>query len=679
MSKDRKLNIMLADFSYFNKHTLTTLYVPLGVGLIGQYTKQVFGSDIDISIFKNVDDFFETIKDKKPDVVGLAVYYWNKSLNQYVVNRLRKILSKDVLIILGGPCIDSSENEQLKFLTNDFPNVDAIIVNEGELGFTNIIQLALNDKEKLFSNEIDGVSFLKDGKIVRGKHVGTSIDLMTVGSPYLSGLLDKFMDTDFQPLIQTSRFCPYTCAFCVSGKNRGKLRGYPIEQVKEELRYVSKKFADRPHHTMYMADENFGILKRDVEIADEILKCSKDFKYPQHIFFYNDKRFTDISRYVCLTLNSINDHGMCLSLQTENPDTLKAINRRNVTDDEIDSAIKWASSHQIKSTTELIFGLPHDTRKDFTSTLNKAIDRGFENVLTGSLFLMDGIELNRPETRKKHGIVTRCRPLGTNYGEFNGKFVSEYEEVVVASNTFSYEDFLIIRGLNFMFFSVFSLNFQKWFFQYIKHLGIKLSDYFTLFITPDGKDKSWPEEYLNFLDSFKAKVEGELYKSKEDVFKSNYNIYKNNNNEVGEPVRLNKSFGARIIYLETFWIEKVLIKHLKAISKNKISDSQIDIAKNLIRLSIKERVNLRNFEKIEDFKISHDVIQWRKNKYTQPLENYKTNFNKINFSIDNDKKRLIESFTNRFKNMKDLDFYYSAQDFVIPRESLLYKLEISKN
>ena len=63
---------MLADFSYFNKHTLTTLYVPLGVGLIGQYTKQVFGSDIDISIFKNVDDFFETIKDKKPDVVGLA-------------------------------------------------------------------------------------------------------------------------------------------------------------------------------------------------------------------------------------------------------------------------------------------------------------------------------------------------------------------------------------------------------------------------------------------------------------------------------------------------------------------------------------------------------------------------------------------------------------------------------
>ena len=88
-----------------------------------------------------------------------------------------------------------------------------------------------------------------------------------MGSPYLSGLMDEFMHSDYQPLIQTSRFCPYTCAFCVSGKNRGKLRGYPIEQIEEELKYVSKRYADRPHHTMYLVDENFGILKRDVEIA----------------------------------------------------------------------------------------------------------------------------------------------------------------------------------------------------------------------------------------------------------------------------------------------------------------------------------------------------------------------------------------------------------------------------
>ena len=34
---------------------------------------------------------------------------------------------------------------------------------------------------------------------------------------------------------------------------------------------------------------------------------------------------------------------MTLSLQTENPEALKAINRRNVTDEEIDNAIMWAN------------------------------------------------------------------------------------------------------------------------------------------------------------------------------------------------------------------------------------------------------------------------------------------------------------------------------------------------
>ena len=31
---------------------------------------------------------------------------------------------------------------------------------------------------------------------------------------------------------------------------------------------------------------------------------------------------------------------------------------------------------------------------------------------------MDGIELNRPDVRKKYGIKTKYRALGTNYGMF---------------------------------------------------------------------------------------------------------------------------------------------------------------------------------------------------------------------------------------------------------------------
>ena len=114
-----------------------------------------------------------------------------------------------------------------------------MVVNEGEIGFSNVIRKILENRKTVFENPIDGVSFLNENQLVRGLQSGLNLDLLTMGSPYLSGLMDDFMHSDYQPLIQTSRFCPYTCSFCVSGKNRGKLRGYPIDQVEEELKYVS--------------------------------------------------------------------------------------------------------------------------------------------------------------------------------------------------------------------------------------------------------------------------------------------------------------------------------------------------------------------------------------------------------------------------------------------------------
>ena len=213
---NRHLNIMFGDFCYFNRHTLHERYTPLGIGLIGQYTKQQFGEDVEISLFKSVDKFLEKATEKSPDVIGLSVYYWNMAQNQYVVKKIREMYGKKVVIVLGGPSIDNEINEQRKFLSTVFPEADAVIIKEGEIGFTNIIKKIFDDRDNLFKDSIDGISFLSGDQVVQGLAVGTSIDLSTVGSPYLSGLMDEFMDSDYQPLIQPSRFCPYTCAFCVS-------------------------------------------------------------------------------------------------------------------------------------------------------------------------------------------------------------------------------------------------------------------------------------------------------------------------------------------------------------------------------------------------------------------------------------------------------------------------------
>ena len=671
---NRSLNIMFGDFCYVNRHTHYAQYAPLAIGLIAQYAKQKFGNDIKVSLFKKADNFLDQATKKTPDVVGLSVYFWNTALNQYVVKRLREMFGRDVIIILGGPSIDIDKHEQQKFLLATFPGANAVIANEGEIGFCNIIQKILGNHKTVFKEPIDGVSFLDRNQIIQGRPVGLTMDLSTVGSPYLSGLMDDFMHSDYQPLIQTSRFCPYTCTFCVSGKNRGKLRGYPIEQIKEELKYVSKKYADRPYHTMYLVDENFGILKRDVEIAEAIKKCKEDFGYPQSVSFYNDKRFTDTSRKVLEIVKDMTQYGVTLALQTENPESLKAINRRNVTEEEIDDAILWAKGIGLETSTELIFGLPYETKDNFIDVLDRSIKRGFDNVAIHNLLLMDGIEMNRPGFRQKYGFKTKYRPNATHYGSHNGTFFAEYEEIPISSNSFTYEDFMEVRMLNFMFFTVFNIKFQKWFFQFVRHLGISLSKFFSHFMKPD-RSVDWPDGYLRFLDDFKNAVEDELFDTPEEVVAKAKEIFLANGNDVGEPTRINMNFGARLSYLESKWIKPVLLRHLDKIMDRGLFTEDQNIANSLIKLAERERVNLRKIGEKEPLELSFDVINWKKNKFKKSLHDLKMPAKSIRFLVDKTQASMINGFQKRFGDYNDKDFFNAAMDFIIPRKFLLYNLE----
>ena len=673
----KNLKIMFTDFAYYNRYTKVQMYVPLGIGYIAQYAKQKFGDNIRVSLHKEINKFFKEVRDDPPDVVGISLYYWNDGINKYVVNKLREILGNKVTIIIGGPSIDSNLKMQKIFLEKSFPQVDGIVINEGEIAFSNILEKIIDDKAKAFNEPVDGLSFIKDGEVLTGRPIGTSTDISKLKSPFLSGLLDDFLDTDYQPLIQTSRFCPYTCAFCVSGKNRGKLRGFPFEQVKEEINYVAKKYADRPHHMLYLADENFGILKRDVEIAKVIKNANKEFGYPQSISFYNDKRFTETSREVLEVLGDISKMGVTLSLQTENPEVLKAINRRNVTNEEIDNAIMWANKLNIPTSTELIFGLPHETKQSYVDTLNRSIERGFDSILSHALFIMDGIELNRPEKREEYGIKTKFRPLNSSYVKIGNKFIAEHEEVVVSTKTFNYQDYLDVRKLNFMFYSIFTLSFQKWFFQFIKfNKKVKLSDYFHNFMNPDLNEK-WPSEYLKFLTDFTNAAESELFDTKDQMLEYLEDLYLKNNNDVAEPSRINVNYVARLIYQEKKWIKEVLLKHFKNMTNGEILEKDLETASNLIDLGLLERIDLKEktLNSENNFELQFDINQWKKDRFKKSIYEYEINKKSISFLTCENRKKQIKSLNDYSNDLKIDDFYIKAIDSINPRSNLLYILD----
>ena len=211
---DKKLRIYLGDLNYLNiKSNYGNITNPLSVGYIGTYLMLRHGIDIEINIFKDPVKLVDACNNNTPDLIGLSFYTWNTNLNHNILKFIKNNTKKNIYTVWGGPSVDTNIEEQ-KSLFKRFPEVDFFVENEGDGVMPNIIKSILS-KKNIFANPIDGATFKINNEIIKGKSIGLSTDLNLLDSPYLNGLMDPFVKEGLGPTIQTSRLCPYTCAFCV--------------------------------------------------------------------------------------------------------------------------------------------------------------------------------------------------------------------------------------------------------------------------------------------------------------------------------------------------------------------------------------------------------------------------------------------------------------------------------
>lgn len=666
-----KLKVVLADLFYVNRLTENRLCVPLNVGYVAAYAKRRFGSEVDMSIFKDVSLLLDHLQHNKPDIVGFSFYYWNQNLNYHVVNKIRQKYGDSVITVFGGPSVDSIEVEHRKLLKS-FPQVDLFVEGEGEAGFASLVEKALTERRSLFDAPIDCSFFSKSEGYLRGPNTSANLDLREVPSPYLMGFLDEFLEKSYFPLLQATRTCPYQCTFCVSGKDRSKLRAFPLDQVKQEIDYIAHWNKDRPHVMLNLAELNFGINKQDPELAAYIKSVSEKTGYPKSVYFYSDKRFTENSRKVVQALGDINRDGLVFSLQSDHPETLKAIKRKNLPDDNINDGIAWAKQNKIPVTTEVIFGLPYETYDSMVSLLNKSVAQGFDSIMLHNLFVMEGVELNRDIERIIHGMKSRFRLLGSNYMMIEDELVFEYEKVVTENKYFDFDDFIKIRCLNLMFFSVFQGGFYKFFFQYVKGKGIPLATYFQAFMNPDPA-LLWPEKYLTFVSDFRKSCVSELYDDRQALKENVEKIYKVNN-DVGEPVRLNPYFFSRLMYSERGWVNGVLERILETMTPQSDRVNADDLAE-IFSISENMIIDLRKIPSFGgEFPTNFDLNAWREDKFHQPLHAFSSRGGRVSLDLSRSQREKLQSFAKVNAHLDDQEYYFVAVESIFPRADLFYRI-----
>ena len=423
--------------------------VPIGVGYVRAYLDKIFGKEIEIHLFRKFEEMHEATKSHRPDVLALGSYSWNTSITLKAAKYMRDRFP-DLLTVVGGPDVSqfvARTGTDLK--SHRF--IDFRLPNEGETPMRNLVEACLGagHPSRIRGLGIEGCLTLDpDTDEAVGNPIGRfNGDINGIPSPYLGGHLDRFLaDQDYLPIVQTVRGCPYRCSFCVSGKDSwNKVRPFDVERVKEEFEYVQKRAANR---YLRLADENFGIMPRDVEIADYIMKRRKETGFPSAVSIYTHKHPTERVKYIsrimkdCLPFN--------LSFQTIDPSVLKNIKRFNLKEEEVQGAIAFTRENNLTLVTELIFPLPGETLKTLLKGIDYLLERRFESISIGQLTLLKGSVMDLPEYREKHGYVTKFHVSDNGYTLHPDLENVEIDEFVVATHTMSKSDCYLVNKLLFL-------------------------------------------------------------------------------------------------------------------------------------------------------------------------------------------------------------------------------------
>jgi radical SAM superfamily enzyme YgiQ (UPF0313 family) len=321
--------------------------------------------------------------DRHPaDVYGLSCYVWNTGAMRRVLADLLRT-RPGAHFVLGGPQV---MNQGARYLSPEHENV-LICNGEGERTFANILRATLAPHPDF--STVRGVSFFRDGALITTEAEPRIQDLAEIPSPYLEGLFEK--DRYVWTVIETNRGCPFKCNYCYWGAAIGsKVQKYGEDRVAQELTSISES----GYLYLFIADANWGMQKRDVELSRHIADCKKKAGMPMIVYFAGAKNSPE---RVAEITEIFSEAGLVatqsIALQTMSPDTLKKVNRDNVKSSVYLDLQQRLNEKNLSSFIELIWPLPGETIASFQSGLAKLCAAGADSFIIYPLLLMNNVEL----------------------------------------------------------------------------------------------------------------------------------------------------------------------------------------------------------------------------------------------------------------------------------------------
>ena len=340
------------------------IHSSLGVWYLHSAAK-VAGTDHTVEVYEStinnhIDDIVADIYNLNPDVVGFSCYIWNIEYVKKVTECLKKI-NPSLKVFFGGPEASFDAQHLL-----EITDVDYIIKGEGEQAFIKLLQNNLDVEEKIIS-------------VPYGEYFNP------YSEEYFKALNGRIV------YLETSRGCPFHCAFCLSGRNEN-VRFFDMDISKQNI----LKLANCGTQTVKFVDRTFNCNdKRAREIFEFIYTQRTLGNIPENVVFHCEVE-ADLFTQETLDYLKTMPKGLFqfeAGLQSFNPETLKAVDRRHKIDRLVHNLKEIAQMKNIHLHIDLIAGLPYEDYESFAKGFDLAYEIGAEVIQLGFLKMLNGSPL----------------------------------------------------------------------------------------------------------------------------------------------------------------------------------------------------------------------------------------------------------------------------------------------
>lgn len=344
---------------------------------------------------------YQLFSERVPSIVAFSVLGWNYRTFGALAETFKQ-LNPDGWVIFGGTHVANQADRVFRM----FPHVDIVVNGEGEFIFRDLLHASLDGATGTSLAAITGISYRdSDGNVLTTPPRDRLSNLDEIPSPFLTNAIEM---TDEHgrfrydvALMESSRGCPYKCAFCYWGGAVGqKVRAFSRERMRAELEF----FAKLRVHTIVLCDANFGLLPGDVALVDDLIEMRDRHGFPRALETSwaknKSKTFYEI-------VSKMKRAGMrssfTLALQTLDDQTLDLMNRKNMKVNEWEDLSEWLSREGLDCYAELIWGAPGETVESFMEGYDR-LTRRVSRIACYPMLLLPNTDYG--DKRAEYGIIS---------------------------------------------------------------------------------------------------------------------------------------------------------------------------------------------------------------------------------------------------------------------------------